>query len=399
MPGSAETTNLQDCSGDARSVPESQRRWQVLSHLRDPRRVSGMTTLPGVGGLPLPVAPPGQADDPQPGVPLPLDAIRVLSREDLPQWVERFRSAAIQADRLTSPDLLAQLDQAARRPIDSVVCNALDPDPLTNLQARLVEQHPDALHSGVLALMRLLGARRGLICLPRSRSSRRALLPVPTSAGVVEPVVRYVENIYPVADPSLLLLEQLRLRLVPRQLPTSVGVVLLDAAAAIALGRFLLTGAPMTRVTLVVVESTTRQGVLVHAPLGSELRSVLEAADVRHAGRRLFVGALLRRCAAEATEIVGPGEQVIHVAATSDGVMPTACTRCGWCADVCPVRALPAGLLEAAQRRDPELADRYGLDACVDCGLCEQLCPSRLPLLRSIRQLRRSVSTLAKGRP
>jgi electron transport complex protein RnfC len=129
----------------------------------------------------------------------------------------------------------------------------------------------------------------------------------------------------------------------------------------------------------------------VNAPTGCELRAVLEAAGASCVGRRLFVGAVLRRRVAGPSDIVGPGEQVIHVAPPPDTVMPTSCTRCGWCADVCPVRALPAMLLEAAQRRDPELADHSGLDACIDCGLCEQVCPSRLPLLRGIQLLRRSV--------
>jgi electron transport complex protein RnfC len=54
----------------------------------------------------------------------------------------------------------------------------------------------------------------------------------------------------------------------------------------------------------------------------------------------------------------------------------------------CPVQITPAGLLEAAQRRDLDMARSYGLAACVDCGICSYVCPSRLPLLSGIRFLR-----------
>ena len=53
------------------------------------------------------------------------------------------------------------------------------------------------------------------------------------------------------------------------------------------------------------------------------------------------------------------------------------------------MRIHPAGLLEAAQADDPELADAYGLAACIECGICNYVCPSRLPLLEGIRTLRR----------
>jgi electron transport complex protein RnfC len=53
------------------------------------------------------------------------------------------------------------------------------------------------------------------------------------------------------------------------------------------------------------------------------------------------------------------------------------------------VRIHPAGLLEAAQDNDPDLAESYGLHACIECGICSYVCPSRLPLLPAIRELRR----------
>jgi electron transport complex protein RnfC len=55
----------------------------------------------------------------------------------------------------------------------------------------------------------------------------------------------------------------------------------------------------------------------------------------------------------------------------------------------CPTRINPAGLLEAAQRRNLDLADHYGLDSCIECGICTYVCPSHLPLLEGIRQLQK----------
>jgi Na+-translocating ferredoxin:NAD+ oxidoreductase RnfC subunit len=69
-------------------------------------------------------------------------------------------------------------------------------------------------------------------------------------------------------------------------------------------------------------------------------------------------------------------------------VVAEPCIRCGWCAQTYPTVVQPAGLLEAAQRKDLAMADRFGLGACMECGICSYMCPSHLPLLQGIRVLK-----------
>lgn len=372
------------------TVPAELQRWQVLAHLREPERVNAAVRRTSVGGREILVAPPRLLDPPDRGAATALDAVRVLTRDDLPAWIERVRSAAICADRATSPSLLRQLDQSVKRPVPTIVCSLLDPDPQTTLQVRLAAARPDEVHVAVLALMRLLGASRALICCPDDRPVPEPFLKRPARSGAAEPEARVVRNVYPIAEPSVLLLELLGLRLPPGGLPTSVGVLLLDAAAAVDLGRFILSGVPSGNVVMSIRDWRRNESVDVKAPVGCTLGDVLDAAKIVHAGQQLRAGAELRQVAADPDDVVGPGEHVVHVVPRGASPTPTSCIRCGWCADVCPVRALPAGILEAAQRRDRFLGERYGLDACVSCGLCAQVCPSRLPLLSAIERLRRT---------
>jgi electron transport complex protein RnfC len=80
------------------------------------------------------------------------------------------------------------------------------------------------------------------------------------------------------------------------------------------------------------------------------------------------------------------GQTRKNLAATSTLTQP--CIRCGWCVWSCPESVHPAGLLEAAQQDDLEMAERFGMHACTECGECERVCPSRLPLGVSIHKLK-----------
>jgi len=62
-----------------------------------------------------------------------------------------------------------------------------------------------------------------------------------------------------------------------------------------------------------------------------------------------------------------------------------ACIRCGYCADVCPVRLLPQQLLWFARSGELEKAEAHDLEDCIECGACAYVCPSHIPLVQYYR--------------
>mgnify|MGYP006067575767 FL=1 len=75
---------------------------------------------------------------------------------------------------------------------------------------------------------------------------------------------------------------------------------------------------------------------------------------------------------------------------------PTACIRCGRCADVCPSHVIPQLMMEAAERSDIDLFVKYDGMECCECGCCTYICPAKRPLTQAFREMRKVVAASRK---
>ena len=204
------------------------------------------------------------------------------------------------------------------------------------------------------------------------------------SAVEIVPIV----NDYPQGEATMLLLTVLNRRLKPGRSPVEQKVLLFDAATAISVGRSVIREQPMLQVPVAVRDHRRGQTHFVVVPVGMSLRHVLNQCAIQVDGMILRRGAVLRENEIPLDAVVSGGDLTIHVMPRQSSPLPDPCIRCSWCVESCPVGVQPAGLLEAAQHADLELARAYGLDSCIECGVCSYMCPSRLPLLAGIRTLR-----------
>jgi Na+-translocating ferredoxin:NAD+ oxidoreductase subunit C len=319
-------------------------------------------------------------------------ATSIAHPTDVATLIDRLRSCGVRADRQCSPDLLAQLHEAVRRPVDTVLCSLMDAAGGSTLSAVVLRTMGKELLAGLEAIGKVSGAGRMWLVADTNIINRASALVRKSGSGGRIKVVE-LENDYPQADPTLMLYALLGRKLRPGRLPPEVSTILLDGAAAGAVGRAVLRGEPMLEVPIEVRDSQQSRSTVYTAAIGLPVRFLLDAAGLRASDLTLRAGAALRdvRVPCEAV-IDGGGELSIDAGPPSPAINPDPCIRCGWCVEACPVRIHPAGLLEAAQDNDPAMAEGYGLHACIECGICSYVCPSRLPLLPAIRELRRRAS-------
>jgi len=321
-----------------------------------------------------------------------LESLDKVTPDDLGRWIDRLRAAGVWADRLHSPDLLEQLHQVFKRRVDTIICNLVDHDPTLRLQATMAGRFGPVLIAGVSLLARLVNARNVWFAveaggspkwwLPLRRELRRSSIDiVPVLAD------------YPQADPTMLIYTLLRRRLRPGRLPVEQGVLVLDAVSGIAVGRVATREQPMLQMPVAIRDHLRGRSHLLVAPVGTSVGHLLEHLELPAGGVAVLRGDALRDQPVSLDTVIAGGELTLHVLGSKAPVVSDPCIRCGWCAQTCPTSVHPAGLLEAAQRSDMELAVSYGLGACIECGICSYICPSHLPLLQGVRTVKREQHT------
>ena len=303
-------------------------------------------------------------------------------------WLEQIRAAGVWADRHASPDLIGQLNQVVVHPIDTVICTILDSDASLRLNAVIAAGWAELIVGGVELLSNITGARRALLAV-ESYPSADWLVPLRQSALSAKLQVVELDNDYPQSDPTLMVYSLARRRLRPGNLPTTRGVLVLDAAAALAVANA-ADHLPMLTVPLAVHHHVPRQSHFLQVPVGCTVQHVLNELAIPSHQTIVRGGDLLRDLRLGNDAVIAGGELTIHVTAAEVPVIPEPCIRCAWCLEACPTRVNPASVLDAAQRRDAKLAQRAGIGACIECGVCAHVCPAQLPLLEAIREIRNS---------
>jgi len=352
-----------------------------LAQLFDGSSVSAIIVAPASGAQPAALAPLPPDHAPAP--------IPPHTRDNAPQWLSMLASNGVQANRNRSPDLLAQLKRSLDRPVDTVICSILDADPTLPLSGALAANHAREIATATSIIAGLCGAGRAWI-VGDSRSPQSWLSQLRRVVRREAIKLLMIDNDYPQTDPTLLLYSLLNRRLRPGRLPVEQGALVLDAAAAVAIGRCAILGERMLTVPLAIRDHLRRQTHFAAAPVGMPLSEILKQLSIECAPNRSIIrgGELLRDLRTSRDAVVSSSELTLHVSGAEPAINPDPCIRCGWCVEACPTRVHPAALLDAAQHEDTIAAERAGVEACIECGICSYVCPSRLPLLGAARFMR-----------
>ncbi len=282
--------------------------------------------------------------------------------EPLARWCERHRRAAA----------------------DVLIINGLENEPYLTCEHRLMATRGEAIVTAAAVIARALGVRRTALAVDARRVDRYRAMGAAAERREIQSLA--VQHKYPMGHPTMLTKVITRRVPPPGRSPADVGVAVLDVTTCAAVHRWIATGCPPTWRPVTVSGAHVRRPGNRLAPMGMAAWELLTACGAPVAGNFCH-GGPMTGVALPDDAVVGPGTSGLLSLPAPDERTATACIRCGWCTDRCPVRLDVASLNDMYELGELERARRYDVTACLGCGVCSYVCPARWPLTHRVRTL------------
>ena len=269
------------------------------------------------------------------------------------------------------------------KPIDTVLLNGCECEPMLTADHRMMLEYADDVIYGLKAMMKAVNAPRGIIVIEDNKPDAIALMHEKT-AELENVEVCVARTKYPQGGEKMLIKTALDRWVPSGGLPADVGCVVANVSTSKAVSDAIQHGMPVTeRIVTVTGEQIRNPGNFL-VRIGTDVKELLEYCGFEGGGEyAVKLGGPMMGAAQTGLNVATTKCTNGVITVAQDVAEPTACIRCGRCADVCPMGLEPfrfAEFLEDAR----ELKNRSIMD-CMECRSCEYICAAKLPLVSMIR--------------
>lgn len=286
------------------------------------------------------------------------------------------------------------------KPIDTVIINGAECEPLLTCDYRLMMDSPETVVLGGDIVRRLTGARELILSVEDNKTDAAAVLEKTVrDLSLADTRVVVTKTKYPQGGEKQLIKAILD-REVPtprkRGLPMDVGVVVQNVGTCHAMYEAVTKNMPLIQRLVTVVGDAVKDPGNYSTRIGTPLRVLLDDAGLSTDPAALLLGGPMMGMAVYTPDVpVSKGTSGILALRTTRESGFRDCIRCASCVEVCPVRLTPLDLSLAAESQLWEVAEDYHVDDCIECGCCSYVCPSNRPI---VQQIRHAKSALRKIR-
>lgn len=271
------------------------------------------------------------------------------------------------------------------KPVDTILLNGCECEPLLTADHRVLLEFPDDVIYGLKAIIKTVGAEKGIIVIEDNKPDAIELLQAKTAeCGNIEVVAAKTK--YPQGAEKMLI-KRVMGRQVPRGgLPADVGVVVSNISTVKAISDAIQKGLPLVeRVVTVTGEHIRKPGNYI-VKIGTSVKELIDYCG-GITGEDVTVkmgGPMMGFVLPDLNVPILKGSNGI-IAVDTDHTEEVACIKCGRCADVCPMELSPLYYAKYADEENWQgMKDKNVMD-CIECRCCEYICSSRIPLVSKIK--------------
>ncbi|MBQ9148422.1 MAG: electron transport complex subunit RsxC [Oscillospiraceae bacterium] len=271
------------------------------------------------------------------------------------------------------------------KPIEAVLINGCECEPLLTADHRLMLEYADDIIYGLKAVMKAVGAPRGVIVIEDNKPDAIELIQSKLE-GEEGLEVCVAKTKYPQGGEKMLI-KRVMGRMVPSGgLPADVGAAVSNVSTVKAIADAIKTGMPLIeRVTTVTGPHIANPGNFV-VKIGTSAAELVEyCGGIQGENVTVKAGGPMMGFIQETldTPIMKGSNGIIAI--DTDCSEPQACIKCGRCVDVCPMSLQPLYFFKHVGEGDWAACKEKNIMDCMECRCCEYICSSKLPLVSMIK--------------
>lgn len=268
--------------------------------------------------------------------------------------------------------------------IDTVILNGAECEPFLTCDHRLMLESPDEVIIGLQIIMKVVGAKQGIIGI---EDNKKDAIEVLTNRAKNYRDIKVVSlpTRYPQGSEKHLIKSLLNREVPSGKLPLNVGVVVNNVQTAYSITNAVCKGVPLISRVITVSGDGIEKPSNLRVRIGTQFKDILEYVGLKEETKKVISGGPMTGFSQWTLEVpvIKGTSGIIALTKIEEEIYP--CLRCAKCVDACPMGLLPLELGNLAEQKRFDDAQRlYALD-CIECGSCAYICPSRRPLVHLIR--------------
>lgn len=282
------------------------------------------------------------------------------------------------------------------KPVDTVIINGCECEPLLTADYRLMLEHPEDILKGAEIVRLATGAESIIVGIENNKKKAFKIFQEKAKNNAAE--VALLKTKYPQGAEKNLIYALLR-REVPRGgLPFDVGVVVQNVGTTKAIWDAVSQGEPLYQRVITVSGNGIEQPKNVLVRIGTPFQNVINfCGGLKENVNLLVMGGPMMGVAQWSLEtpiIKGTSGLLAWKAPLS--YFEYSCIRCGRCVEHCPMGLVPSQLMKFVKFDNLIEAENWGILDCVECGSCQYSCPAKILLVHWIRLGKNKIISLRR---
>ena len=289
-----------------------------------------------------------------------------------------------------------KLSPPSDKKIDALIINGAECEPYITADYRSMLEQTQELMRGAKLMMRAVNAKKCYVAIEENKLDVYDMFAeeLPRFSKDMIPVL--LKARYPQGAEKQLIKAVLNLEVPSGGLPMDIGVVVQNAATAVAVCEAVYSGKPLVeRIVAVTGEGVVRP-TNIRARIGTCFLDLIEqAGGLNESAAKVIMGGPMMGIAQYSLDvpvIKGTSSILVLNEEQINDCNYLACIKCGRCVEACPMGLFASVIGAAAEKEMYDLAEEYNVADCVECGSCAYVCPSKRPLVQFFQQAKASIT-------